>query len=132
MTHEGGWGFELSRSGTSVTVVIHGDFDAARADEVRRVLTALVNGGCDELVVDGHDIEFVDSTALGVLVGAMKRVAQRHRGRFVLRDPSTPVQRVLHVCGLTGLLHEQYTAPAGSVAKRGGALGASPSRTTAS
>ena len=56
-----------------VTVVApKGDLDMAVADELRRTLTALIDGKQTQLVIDLAQVLYIDSSGLGALVAAMK------------------------------------------------------------
>lgn len=56
-----------------VTVVApKGDLDMAVADELRRTLTALIDGKQTRLVIDLAQLLYIDSSGLGALVAAMK------------------------------------------------------------
>jgi anti-sigma B factor antagonist len=53
----------------------------------------------NRLVVDLADTEFIDSTGLGVLIRALKRL--RHRGGdLVLRSPRPNARKVLKITSL--------------------------------
>ena len=80
-------------------VSVSGEVDVATAPTLRDRLQAEVAQDHSTIVVDLIDVTFLDSTALGVLVGALKRC--RDAGgdlRLVAREP-----RVLKVLEITGL-----------------------------
>jgi anti-sigma B factor antagonist len=52
---------------------VGGEVDVYTAPKLRERLTDLLEAGTTALVVDLGKVEFLDSTGLGVLVGAMKR-----------------------------------------------------------
>jgi anti-sigma B factor antagonist len=54
-------------------VAVHGEVDIATAPVLRERLHALLADGRTQLVIDLDDVGFLDSTALGVLVGTLKR-----------------------------------------------------------
>ncbi|MFG2267323.1 STAS domain-containing protein [Streptomyces sp. NPDC048720] len=70
---------------------------------LREVLVDLVNQGRCFLVVDMTAVVNIDSTGVGVLVGALKRV-RAHEGDLVLVAPSSSVLRHLRINGLTKML----------------------------
>ena len=79
-------------------VPLSGDIDLATAPALRARLTDLLDGGCS-LVLDLRELRFIDSTGLGVLVGALRRV--RADGRELrLAGPPPGVHRVFSVTGL--------------------------------
>ncbi len=69
---------ELSLSTRSVadhTVLeVGGEVDVYTAPRLRERLVELVEGGARSVIVDLSRVEFLDSTGLGVLVGALKRL----------------------------------------------------------
>ena len=51
-----------------------GEIDSYTAPTLRERIIALVQGGVTALIIDLTRVEFLDSTGLGVLVGALKRL----------------------------------------------------------
>jgi anti-sigma B factor antagonist len=60
--------------GVWTIVEADGEIDLAAAPSLRERLIGLINEGHQRLVVDLDNVQFLDSTGLGVLVGALKRV----------------------------------------------------------
>lgn len=94
---------DLSLSSTSVgdrtVVAVGGEIDVYTAPRLRDHLVELVNNGHHQLVVDLEGVEFLDSTGLGVLVGALKRV-RAHQGSLGLVCTK---ERLLKIFRITGL-----------------------------
>jgi anti-sigma B factor antagonist len=84
----------------STRTVLHlaGEIDAASSARLRALLGEQVDERLD-VVIDLSRVTFIDSSGLGVLVGALRRV-QEHGHRLVLRAPTASLQRVLEVTGL--------------------------------
>lgn len=83
-----------------VTVVLHGELDLDRADEVRdRLAVAAATPGCLFLRIDAAGLEFIDSYGLGALVSARNTAAARGV-TFTLEHPSAPVRKSVEVTGL--------------------------------
>jgi anti-sigma B factor antagonist len=55
-------------------VALRGEIDLSTAPELRAALLALIDDGARRIVVDLTSTTFVDSTTLGVLLGAGKRL----------------------------------------------------------
>lgn len=55
-------------------VEVRGEVDVYTATRLREHLVAVIDGGARSLVTDLRRVEFLDSTGLGVLVGALKRL----------------------------------------------------------
>jgi len=79
-----------------------GELDVNTAPELREQLARLANDGVRQIVVDLADVSFVDSTALSVLVSALKRLRQAD-GDLTLASPTPSVRRVFEITGLTRL-----------------------------
>ena len=84
-------------------VVIHGALESTNAADVRLVLHEAVDRGSGDLVVDLREVNHIDATGLGLLVGAHRR-AQRADRRVVLRDVPPRVHRLLTVTRLNRVI----------------------------
>lgn len=93
---------EPARDGV-VVLSIHGDADLHVAPELRARLTGEIDGGASALVLDLSHATFVDSMALGVLLGAMKRV-RAAGGRLRLVVPQTELRRIFEITLLDRVL----------------------------
>jgi anti-sigma B factor antagonist len=80
-------------------VAASGEIDVATAPALRDRLVELIEGGTTHLVVDLEDVAFIDSTGLGVLVGAARR-ARSAEGDVRLVCTNS---RILKVFSATGL-----------------------------
>ena len=58
-------------------VAVRGEIDLFTAPELKQKLTDAIEGGKTRIVVDLTQTTFLDSTALGVLIGAVKRLRTR-------------------------------------------------------
>jgi anti-sigma B factor antagonist len=87
------------RIGDATIVRCTGEVDIMTVTLLRDRLTQLQVDGVSRLVVDLHDVTFIDSLGLGALIGAHKR-ARVLRGSFVILTSSRPVLRVLQATAL--------------------------------
>jgi anti-anti-sigma factor len=81
----------------SVVVHLAGELDLYNAEDVRRALTDAIASRPDRIVVDMAEVEFVDSTALGVLIEARSKLG---RDGLALAAPQLDTRRTLQVSGL--------------------------------
>jgi anti-sigma B factor antagonist len=89
----------VCRSGVA-TLALSGELDLACAPMVQALLFEQVRAaGVTEVRVDLEQVSFLDSSALGVLVGGLQYAREHGCGFFVV-NPSPMARRVL---GLTGL-----------------------------
>lgn len=82
----------------SIVVSLAGELDLYNAEEVRGALLEACAGEPQVLVVDLEEVRFIDSTALGVLIEARSRLAER--SGFRLAAPGLETRRALEVSGL--------------------------------
>jgi anti-sigma B factor antagonist len=97
--------FETSecKVGPATVVSVNGEIDVATAPMLRERLQSCIERGDKGLVVDLLGVPFLDSTALGVLVGAAKRLRENGGSlRIVLTEPR--VAKVFEITGLTETL----------------------------
>jgi anti-sigma B factor antagonist len=80
-----------------VVVRLAGELDLYNADAVRVALADAIAGSPQRLVVDLSQVEFIDSTALGVLIEARSKLG---KGAVVLASPGAETRRALQVSGL--------------------------------
>ena len=64
-----------SRQGSTVVVALAGDVDIHTAPQVAELFAGLLAEGCTAVVVDLGDVNFLDSSALGILIAAQRDLA---------------------------------------------------------
>ena len=79
-------------------VKLSGEMDVANAGAVSACLNGLIDAGAD-VVIDLSDLQFIDSTGLGVLVSVGGRARQGGQ-RVRLRAPGKNVASTLSMTGL--------------------------------
>lgn len=81
-----------------------GEIDAHSAPRLRStIVDELGDTGVSHLVVDLSGVSFLDSSALGVLVGTLKRMRERD-GRLDIVLPSSHARRVFEITALDRVL----------------------------
>jgi anti-sigma B factor antagonist len=88
----------VDRRDGAVVVSLAGELDLYNAEEVRSALLEACSADPEVLVVDLGEVRFIDSTALGVLIEARSRMADRQG--FRLAAPGIETRRALEVSGL--------------------------------
>jgi anti-sigma B factor antagonist len=66
----------VGEHGTSRTISLTGSCDLATAPHLRQTLQGLQPPDVQEIVLDVSNLEFIDSTGLGVVLGAMRRLRE--------------------------------------------------------
>jgi anti-sigma B factor antagonist len=86
-----------------------GELDLYAAPELKRRLASAIDVGKTCIVVDLTDAAFMDSTALGVLLGALKRLRVRD-GALAIASEQPTILRILEVTGMNQVLDLYPTA----------------------
>lgn len=93
--------------GDLTVVVVVGEVDVYTASVLREKLSEVIDGDHADVVVDLTGVGFLDSTGLGVLVGALKKV-RGFGGRLQLVIDQEKVMKVFRITALTQVftIHE--------------------------
>lgn len=88
----------------STRTVVHlvGEIDASNSNRLRALLGERVDDDHD-VVIDLAGVRFIDSSGLGVLVGALRRFEGTGQA-LILQAPSASIMRVLEMTGLADVL----------------------------
>lgn len=84
-------------------VRVSGECDLASAPALQEALQPLRPPDVTLVTIDASDLDFVDSTGLGVVLGAMRRLREAG-GDLEIADPSPAVRKALRLTGLDKIL----------------------------
>ena len=85
--------------GDALVYTLRGSFDVMTSPSVRAALVESASAGNHEIVVDLTQLEFMDSTGLGALIGAHRR-ATENGGVVRLVVNEGTIARLLNITGL--------------------------------
>jgi anti-sigma B factor antagonist len=88
----------VEQQGDACVVRLGGELDLYNAPQVREALNDACSDAPGRIVVDLSEVEFIDSTALGVLIEA--RTQLDNRRAFLLAAPGLETRRALEISGL--------------------------------
>lgn len=96
-------------------LIVNGEVDVQTAPRFREQLLELVDRGHRRIVVDLDGVQFLDSTGLSALVGALKRL-RRQNGHLGLVCNQPRILRTLEITGLDKVftIHRSVRAAAGA------------------
>lgn len=80
-------------------LAVRGEIDLFTAPELKQVLGESIEAGRTRIVVDLTDTTFLDSTALGVLIGAVKRLRSRD-GALAIVNVDENIAKTFEITGL--------------------------------
>ncbi|HEU5479784.1 MAG TPA: STAS domain-containing protein [Candidatus Tumulicola sp.] len=94
--------------GETLVFRLRGSLDLATSPTLRAALGEAAEKGTKSIVVDLTQLEFLDSTGLGALIGAHRRAAERGGSvRLIVNDG--PIARLLNITGLIRVLAVYHT-----------------------
>ncbi|MCY4472905.1 MAG: STAS domain-containing protein [Kistimonas sp.] len=102
-------------SGKTVVEVTQARLDASLAQPFRDYLFELIEQGETDLVIDLSQVDFMDSSGLGVIVAALKKVSAQ--GSIALAEPSKAVNDLFDLTCMDKLfpIHTSVAAALGGL-----------------
>jgi anti-anti-sigma factor len=88
----------IDNAGGSCVIRLGGELDLYNAHQLRDALDGVCRELPERVVIDLAEVEFVDSTALGVLIEARTKLDNRRA--FILAAPGVETRRALQISGL--------------------------------
>jgi anti-sigma B factor antagonist len=101
-TVEQHFSIEQRLEGRLPVVVVEGEIDVATAPQLRECLHDVIAQGHDTIILDLLPVTFLDSTALGVLVGALKRCRELG-GELHVVVSDVRIMKIFEITGLTSV-----------------------------
>lgn len=93
----------------NVSVIeVAGELDLYTAPRLKEVLLSAIDEGVSRILIDLTRVHFIDSSALGVLIGGVKRLKDRD-GRLVLVSVDENVNWIFQITGLNSVF-DIYTS----------------------
>ena len=90
---------DVSEKNGVVLLKLNGEVDVYTAPKLKSRLVDLVDQGKFKIVVDLEEVDFMDSSGLGVLVGGLKRV-RSHEGAIALICTQENILKIFRITGL--------------------------------
>ena len=90
---------EVSELAGWTVVHVYGELDVATSPTLREQLIRLVGEGRSQLVLSLDGVDFLDSTGLGTIISALKRV-RTHDGDIRLVCTQARITRLFEITGL--------------------------------
>lgn len=95
--------------GDHTVIKLKGEVDIYTAPSLRETIVDAVERGRYRIAVDLDEVDFLDSTGLGVLVGGLKRVKQ-HDGELGIICNQEKILRIFKITGLTKIFRMHQSA----------------------
>jgi len=86
-----------------VTIKCHGRLVSGNTEEIKKLVKPLIEAGGKRIVIDCADLQHVDSSRLGALVGLKVSAINKGLGKLELVNLSPRVAELLKLTSLTDL-----------------------------
>lgn len=84
----------------ALVISLSGELDECTANFTRSKMDELIcNNNFNKLVVDMHDLQFMDSTGIGVLIGRYKKLKSKNIFMYVI-NPNCHIEKIFKMSGL--------------------------------
>lgn len=93
----------MTQDGKSAVIHARGEIDAVTSPTLRAGIDRVARAGFTDVIIDLTQVTFLDSTAIGVLVGRLKALRQLG-GSLTVASPTPRVQRLFEVTAVDQLL----------------------------
>ena len=90
---------KVDKDGATCVVTLEGEIDVYTAPRLKDALVEAIEAGCVDVIVDLEGVAFIDSSGLGVLVGALRR-AKEHSGAVRLVCTTESILKIFRITGL--------------------------------
>jgi anti-sigma B factor antagonist len=89
-----------------VVLVAGGELDFHASPRLRESIAEQIGAGCRRIVLDLSAVTFIDSTAIGVLIGAATRLQEAGGGSVaaVCSDDNERVLRIFDIAGVDSVI----------------------------
>ena len=94
---------DVKETESKLAIKVNGEIDAYTAPQLREKLFPLSEKEGVKMVVDLSEVNYMDSTGLGVFVGVFKNV-RAHDGEFKIVGVSERLQRLFEITGLADII----------------------------
>jgi anti-sigma B factor antagonist len=86
-------------SENGIVIELKGELDIFSSPTLKDKLYSLIDTSSNDVIIDMNDVTYIDSTGLGVFVGALKKSRQKGTN-IVLKNLKPNVRKVFTITGL--------------------------------
>ncbi len=80
-------------------VEIEGEVDVYTAGELKEFFIGIIDEKKENIKIDAEKLEYIDSTGLGILIGALKRLKKDNKD-IIISNIRPNVKKLLNITGL--------------------------------
>jgi anti-sigma B factor antagonist len=101
---------EVEVAGDVTVARLHGELDLVNVDALRELVAGVVETSSPQVVIDLHDVPFVDVHSLSVILGAADELRESRR-QLVIAGVSNSVRRLCELLNAEDILAPPQRPP---------------------
>lgn len=78
---------------------VHGEIDIYTANELKDSLIESISSKSKDVILNASNLEYIDSTGLGVLIGILKRLKNDEKDIYIINAKQN-VRKIFNITGL--------------------------------
>lgn len=78
---------------------LEGELDVSTADKLKEYLNELLNQEMVDMKLNLENLEYIDSTGLGVMIGILKKLKMENKEIYIV-NPKSNVRKIFNITGL--------------------------------
>lgn len=90
---------QLNESNSLWDVYLSGEIDVSTANEVKENLINLISKQSADINLDMTNLDYIDSTGLGALIGVLKRLKENDKDIYITNTKKN-VRKIFNITGL--------------------------------
>ena len=80
-------------------VALEGELDISSSTNLKENLSNITEDDVKDLIINMQNLDYIDSTGLGILVGVLKRLKQKQKDIYILNTKPN-VKKIFTITGL--------------------------------
>lgn len=90
---------EVIKNQDYAMLLVAGEVDAYTSGYFRETMLGVIENGLNTLIIDMCNVEYIDSSGLGALVGGLRRISENNGSIYII-SCSDQVRKVFEITGL--------------------------------
>lgn len=80
-------------------IELEGEIDVYTAGQLKNVFTDIMEDKKENIKIDAKELEYIDSTGLGILIGALKKLEEEDKN-ITISNIRPNIKKLLNITGL--------------------------------
>lgn len=90
---------EFSEEKNKWDLELKGEVDIYTSNQLKETFVEIFNENPQDIIINTENLDYIDSTGLGVLIGALKRLKTKEKDIYIVNTKSN-VRKIFNITGL--------------------------------